>query len=225
MLADYIAGIAGGIAVVLVGHPFDTTKTRLQIAPKNYYNSTLDCVQKTFQQQGIRGFYSGMSSPLAGQMIFRSVSFGTFHHLVSLSPSRSVEKAKWTELLCVGGVTGFVISFVETPIDLIKTKLQIEVFKSRQSGGNEPTQRPSISSTARHIMSSSGIRGFWQGWTATAIRNIPANAMFFPVNEMVKRTLAEWSNVTVRDLQPWQRLVAGACAGYYYIYQSKYLVT
>lgn len=40
--------------------------------------------------------------------------------------------------------------------------------------------------------------------------------MFFPVNEIVKRQLADLSGVTVRELQPWQRLIAGACAGICY---------
>lgn len=170
MLADYIAGICGGVAVVLVGHPFDTTKTRLQVAPQGFYNSTFDCVQKTLKSQGIRGFYSGMSSPLVGQMIFRSVSFGTFHNLVSLS-SQSVENAVWWKLMLSGALTGFVISFVETPIDLIKTKLQIEVFKLQQSDSS--SQRPTVASMSRHVFRHSGSIGFMQGWTATALRNIP----------------------------------------------------
>ena len=31
VLINYVSGVCGGIAVVLVGHPFDTTKTRLQV--------------------------------------------------------------------------------------------------------------------------------------------------------------------------------------------------
>jgi len=37
ILIDYISGVAGGIAVVLIGHPFDTTKTRLQTSPPGFY--------------------------------------------------------------------------------------------------------------------------------------------------------------------------------------------
>ena len=66
LLVDYVAGIAGGIAVVLVGHPFDTTKTRLQTAPRGFYTGTVDCVRKTFNAEGLSGFYAGIRSPLAG---------------------------------------------------------------------------------------------------------------------------------------------------------------
>ena len=57
---DYLAGVAGGVAVVLIGHPFDTVKTRLQTSPLGIYHGTVDCVQKTFQQEGAKGFYSGI---------------------------------------------------------------------------------------------------------------------------------------------------------------------
>ena len=57
---DYLAGVAGGVAVVLIGHPFDTVKTRLQTSPLGIYHGTVDCVQKTFRQEGAKGFYSGI---------------------------------------------------------------------------------------------------------------------------------------------------------------------
>lgn len=66
MLVDIFAGTMGGIAVVLMGHPFDTTKIRLQTAPAGFYKNTMDCVQKTFKWEGIGGFYAGIGSPLAG---------------------------------------------------------------------------------------------------------------------------------------------------------------
>ena len=69
LFVDYLAGIAGGIAVVVVGHPFDTTKTRLQTAPQGFYSGTADCVRKTFRVEGLSGFYSGIRSPLAGTFL------------------------------------------------------------------------------------------------------------------------------------------------------------
>lgn len=66
MLTDIVAGTCGGLAVVLVGHPFDTTKTRMQTAPNKFYSGTIDCVRKTYQWEGLRGFYAGICSPLAG---------------------------------------------------------------------------------------------------------------------------------------------------------------
>ena len=62
LLTEYLAGVAGGIVVVLVGHPFDTTKTRLQTSPLGFYGGTIDCVKKTLRREGVGGFYSGAYS-------------------------------------------------------------------------------------------------------------------------------------------------------------------
>lgn len=72
MLVDVFAGTIGGIAVVLVGHPFDTTKTRLQTAPHGFYSCTRDCIRKTIQWEGFSGFYAGIWSPLTGMYHFAS---------------------------------------------------------------------------------------------------------------------------------------------------------
>jgi solute carrier family 25 carnitine/acylcarnitine transporter 20/29 len=65
---DMTAGVAGGIVVVLTGHPFDTTKTRLQTAPPGFYTGTLDCVKKTLKWEGLNGFFTGIQSPLCGNL-------------------------------------------------------------------------------------------------------------------------------------------------------------
>ena len=74
-VVDYLAGVAGGVAVCFVGHPFDTIKTRLQTSPSGFYQGTMDCVRKTVRKEGFAGFYSGVMSPLVGQMFFRAFSF------------------------------------------------------------------------------------------------------------------------------------------------------
>lgn len=52
---SFISGGFGGISAVLVGHPFDLTKTRLQTAPAGTYTGGLDVVKKTIKADGIKG--------------------------------------------------------------------------------------------------------------------------------------------------------------------------
>ena len=94
-MINYLAGVAGGVAVVLTGHPFDTTKTRMQTAPPSFYLGTLDCCKKTLRHEGIGGFYAGMTSPLLGQMFFRAASFMTFYGTIrALNGGRSCPLSK-----------------------------------------------------------------------------------------------------------------------------------
>ena len=130
-IINYVSGVIGGIAVCLVGHPFDTVKVRLQTQPhiNPYYSGMIDCAKKTLKQEGLSGFYAGILSPLLGQMFFMAISFATFHKISRqlAITSEKKESARYKKLFLAGGITGAVIASVETPIDLIKTKLQTQV--------------------------------------------------------------------------------------------------
>ena len=66
-LRDFAAGGVGGVCAVLVGHPFDLVKVRLQTAEKGVYSGAMDVVRKTIAREGpIRGLYAGVSAPLVG---------------------------------------------------------------------------------------------------------------------------------------------------------------
>ena len=51
-LRDFVAGGAGGICAVVVGHPFDLVKVRLQTAEKGVYTGAMDVVRKTVAREG-----------------------------------------------------------------------------------------------------------------------------------------------------------------------------
>jgi solute carrier family 25 carnitine/acylcarnitine transporter 20/29 len=61
------AGGFGGVCAVIVGHPFDLVKVRLQTAEKGVYSSAIDVVRKSIARDGLkRGLYAGVSAPLVG---------------------------------------------------------------------------------------------------------------------------------------------------------------
>lgn len=47
------AGAAGGLCAVIVGHPFDLVKVRLQTAEKGVYAGAMDVVRKTVAREGL----------------------------------------------------------------------------------------------------------------------------------------------------------------------------
>lgn len=63
-LKNTVSGTLGGIAVCLVGHPFDTLKVRLQTQPvdKPVYKGLSDCFFKTLKWEGIGGLYKGVGT-------------------------------------------------------------------------------------------------------------------------------------------------------------------
>ena len=52
-LRSLIAGGVGGVCAVVVGHPFDLVKVRLQTAEKGVYNGAIDVVKRTVAREGL----------------------------------------------------------------------------------------------------------------------------------------------------------------------------
>jgi solute carrier family 25 carnitine/acylcarnitine transporter 20/29 len=66
-LRSLAAGGFGGICAVVVGHPFDLVKVRLQTAEKGVYKGAFDVVSRSVAKDGLaRGLYAGVSAPLVG---------------------------------------------------------------------------------------------------------------------------------------------------------------
>ena len=64
---SFAAGGFGGVCAVVVGHPFDLVKVRLQTADRGVYSSAIDVVRKSIARDGLRrGLYAGVSAPLVG---------------------------------------------------------------------------------------------------------------------------------------------------------------
>lgn len=84
------AGGFGGICAVIVGHPFDLVKVRLQTAERGVYSSAIDVVRKSVARDGLRrGLYAGVSAPLVGvtPMCMSLFFFFPLLFLPSLLPS------------------------------------------------------------------------------------------------------------------------------------------
>lgn len=52
-LRSFAAGGVGGVCAVVVGHPFDLVKVRLQTAEKGVYSGAMDVVKKTIAREGL----------------------------------------------------------------------------------------------------------------------------------------------------------------------------
>lgn len=48
-----------GITACTVGSPVDVLKTRIMNAPEGMYKGPIDCLMKTFKNEGIMAFYKG----------------------------------------------------------------------------------------------------------------------------------------------------------------------
>lgn len=192
---DVAAGTCGGVAVTLVGHPFDTLKVRLQTQSmeKPLYNGMIDCAKKTVQWEGLGGLYKGVTSPLAGQMAFRASLFSTFgwaKRWLGTAADGSARELTAADFYKAGAITGFVAAFFESPIDFYKSQIQVQVIRQR-GDPNYVAPYTKVSDCVKQTLAANGARGPFQGLAATVLRNTPANSIYLGSFEVMKRYAAE----------------------------------
>lgn len=69
--------VAGGVACVLSGQPFDTAKVKMQTFPSMYRNF-LDCTVRTYRMEGLRGLYHGTVPALVANVAENAVLFACY---------------------------------------------------------------------------------------------------------------------------------------------------
>ncbi|KAF1983228.1 mitochondrial carrier [Aulographum hederae CBS 113979] len=137
----FVAGVFSGIAKLSVGHPFDTIKVRLQTSTHAQFKGPIDCVLKTFRNEGVSGFYKGATPPLVGWMAMDSLMLGSLTayrrllnehifnpHLKSLPPTATTPPAKLPLVGhgLAGMLAGWTVSFIAAPVEHVKARLQIQ---------------------------------------------------------------------------------------------------
>lgn len=189
-LKNSVSGTISGIAGCIVGHPFDTLKVRLQTQPVHapIYSGLADCFFKTLKWEGIGGLYKGVGSPIVGQMFFRATLFTSFYQFQALlaGKDRLGKRLSITEYFIAGGCTGFVAGFAEAPIDLLKTKMQIQIIRAK-SGGT--VQYKNVFHACYLITKVHGPKALFQGLVPTIMRDIPGCAAYFGTYELLKTLL------------------------------------
>lgn len=197
-LESFAAGGVGGVFSVLVGHPFDLLKVRLQTAAKGTYAGTLDCVRKTVAKDGPLGLYRGVWPPLVGVTPMFAVSFWAYDvskravtFLDNHGPLRtatkdlpmSVDSLSIRQLSTAGFLSAIPTTFVAAPFERIKVLLQLD----GQTPGKQKYSGP-IDVIVK-LFREGGIRSVFRGSLATFARDGPGSAAYFGSYEIVKKML------------------------------------
>ncbi|WIA34411.1 hypothetical protein OEZ86_012746 [Tetradesmus obliquus] len=230
---DILPGVSGGVARIMVGQPFDTIKTRLQVLgkgtigaagmpPEMVYNSGLDCVRKMMKSEGPFSLYKGTIAPLLGNMVLLGIHFPTFMKTRAYLEQGDAPGAftPW-KILAAGAAAGAAGSVVSTPTELIRTKMQmvrknniLAQMKGAAAGGLNPEENYKGNwDCARKILRNHGLRGIYSGYMSTLLRDMQGYAWFFFGYEATVQYLAG-PGKTKADLEYWQVMGAGVMAGF-----------
>ncbi|KAL9939645.1 hypothetical protein V8E36_001462 [Tilletia maclaganii] len=210
-IKSFLSGGFGGTCSVLVGHPFDLTKTRLQTAPAGTYNGAIDVVRRTLAADGVRGLYRGMGPPLVGVTPIFAISFFSYDLgkklVYSMTPKRTDPALNLPELAFAGFFSAVPTTLVAGPAERVKVLLQLQ----GQSGGSGPKYNGPVD-VVRQLYKEGGLKAIFRGTGATLARDGPGSAAYFCAYEAVKRLLTP-PGASPSDLNLLNVITAGGLAG------------
>ncbi|KAK7138214.1 hypothetical protein R3I94_013749 [Phoxinus phoxinus] len=226
-LDDFIAGWIGGASSVIVGHPLDTVKTRLQTG--NGYTNTLHCIVSIYKKENVTGFFKGLSFPLASITLYNSVVFGVFSNTQRLISryryGDSRHPCSMLDLTVASMLTGLVSVGVGAPVDLVKIRLQMQAQSvlaenfNIAGNGSVPLRSMGMESQSLYrgplhcistVLQNEGIQGLYRGAGAMILRDIPGYTLYFIPYTLFCNWLNPDGNGTPNPCSIW---LAGGLAG------------
>eukprot|EP00262_Sarcandra_glabra_P006866 TRINITY_DN19426_c0_g1_i1.p1 TRINITY_DN19426_c0_g1~~TRINITY_DN19426_c0_g1_i1.p1 ORF type:complete len:299 (+),score=58.61 TRINITY_DN19426_c0_g1_i1:179-1075(+) len=218
VIKDLTAGTIGGVAQLVVGHPFDTIKVKLQSQPAPLhgqlpkYSGAMDAVRQTIAGEGPKGLYKGMGAPLATVAAFNALLFTVRGQMEALLRSQPGAPLSVNQQVVCGAGAGVAVSFLACPTELIKCRLQAQSALADSSSPAGAAKYGGPMDVAKQVIrSEGGMRGLYKGLVPTLAREVPGNAAMFGVYEALKQFFAGGKDTS--GLGRGSLIVAGGLAG------------
>lgn len=180
--------LVGGAVQSLVGFPFDLVKFVRQSSSISSHNilghqpassSTLSILRQLHATVGMRGLWTGAAVPsLIGAPLSIITGFYAYQRAIISMGSNGATPDLSASLLG-GAWAGLWMSLPETLFDLTKIQTQSKIY----------TFRSSVSALMTLPYRPNDHRGPLQGLSATILRNVPANALYFLTYDWLSLTL------------------------------------
>ncbi|KDP31344.1 hypothetical protein JCGZ_11720 [Jatropha curcas] len=205
--AHFIAGAVGDTLGSFVYVPSEVMKQRMQVQGTRtswtnsvvkdnismksgeqmygYYTGMFQAGSSILKEQGPRGLYAGYWSTIARDVPFAGLMVMFYEALKDLTeygkqrwcPSLDYSVNSTVEGLILGGLAGGFSSYLTTPLDVIKTRLQVQGSTVRYNGWLDAMQR---------IWKIEGAKGMFRGSIPRITWYIPASALTFMAVEFLR---------------------------------------
>jgi len=221
-IKSFISGGVGGACAVLVGHPLDLVKVRMQTGGASS-NSVFGMLSTTMRNEGIRGLYRGVSAPLTAVSPMFAVSFWSYdmgQRMVKAygqnGMSEEEKSAPYTlsmgEICMAGAFSAIPTTAIMAPSERIKCLLQVQANEVEKGG---KARYSGMLDCGKNLLKEGGLASLYKGTGATLLRDIPGTVAYFGTYELTKRELMKMQGIDPNNgqLSLSAVLFAGGFAG------------
>ncbi|VBB33018.1 unnamed protein product [Acanthocheilonema viteae] len=195
-VVHYLIGVIAGITGVLTGYPLDTVRIRQQTEAQNFYR----CCSSIIRNEGMLGFFKGMSSPLVSFTAIHSIAFGVYGNTIKLFDNYH----NLIGSFIAGNLAGIAQCCICIPSELLKIKLQLQM-------NNKQKLYMSSYDCAQKMIKQHGFLSMYKGTWITVARDGPGYGVWFVTYEFCAQKLSR--DGTASSLTSSQLLLAGGIAG------------
>ncbi|CCH43088.1 Mitochondrial RNA-splicing protein MRS4 [Wickerhamomyces ciferrii] len=179
------AGSCATVAADALMNPFDTLKQRMQLGSSNHSNSMFQLAKFMYKNEGFKSFYYSYPTTISMNIPFAALNFMIYESSTKLfNPQNNYDPIVHCFCGALSGATGAALT---TPLDCIKTLLQIRGESKNIDVRNSNT----LTKAARTIYQLNGMSGFWRGLKPRIIANVPSTAISWTAYEMAKHFLLD----------------------------------
>ncbi|KAI4335048.1 hypothetical protein L6164_013731 [Bauhinia variegata] len=195
-LANAVAGMFSNLVSCVYFVPLDVICQRLMVQGlpgTTYCHGPFDIIRKVIKAEGFRGLYRGFGLTAVTQSPASALwwgSYGAAQHIIwrSLGYKDDAEKKpSHMEMVTVqataGMVAGACSSVITTPIDTVKTRLQVM--------DDYGVGRPSVLKTTKTLLKEDGWWGFYRGFGPRFLNMSLYGTTMIVTYELIKRLSAQ----------------------------------
>ncbi|KAG7813145.1 hypothetical protein KL921_000691 [Ogataea angusta] len=118
-----LTGATAGATESFVVVPFELVKIRLQDKTSKY-NGMGDVVRQIIKKEGVLALYNGLEATMWRHIVWNAGYFGVIFQVRSLLPEAKNPTQQTTNDLISGAIGGTVGTLLNTPFDVVKSRIQ-----------------------------------------------------------------------------------------------------
>jgi len=205
----FVTGSLSGSVAGTIVQPIDIVKVRIQLAAaEGGSTSALHVTQSLLRQEGLAGFFQGITAMYARQVLYTGSRLGLYDQFTAMVGNPGEPLPFWKTSLCALSAGG-IAAVIGNPADLSLVRMQADNLLPAEQRRNYKHVLDAFAS----IVKQEGASGLLQGAPATATRAMALNFGMLAFNSKAKDQLAAMGFAKGGNVQVFGAALAGGFFG------------